>query len=97
MCNGSAPELDAPTSFIGRWMDILRPGFDRVKHVGTRNQQIAALERESVVISLENITTFAFVQSALDDGSLTLHGAWHDIATGGLEVYDAGTGIFQPV
>ncbi|MCL4676266.1 MAG: carbonic anhydrase, partial [Pararhodobacter sp.] len=28
MCAGNAPELAAKTSFVGRWMEILRPGFD---------------------------------------------------------------------
>src|SRR6056297_1930978 len=27
MCMGEAPELEAETSFVGRWMDILRPAF----------------------------------------------------------------------
>src|SRR6056297_765964 len=31
MCSGEAPDLDAPDSFVGRWMDILRPGYERVK------------------------------------------------------------------
>ena len=29
MCLGHAPELEAQSSFVGRWMDILRPGFER--------------------------------------------------------------------
>jgi carbonic anhydrase len=30
MCRGHAPQLEEKTSFVGRWMDILRPGFDKV-------------------------------------------------------------------
>ena len=30
MCCGMAPELEMKSSFVGRWMDILRPGFQRV-------------------------------------------------------------------
>ncbi len=31
MCTGKAPELEQKSSFVGRWMDILRPGYERVK------------------------------------------------------------------
>ncbi len=27
MCSGAAPELNEKSSFVGRWMDILRPGY----------------------------------------------------------------------
>ena len=37
MCSGKAPELEKETSFIGRWMDILRPGFENVKHILDEN------------------------------------------------------------
>ena len=30
MCSGHAPELEERTSFVGRWMDILRPGYEQV-------------------------------------------------------------------
>ena len=31
MCCGLAPQLEEKSSFVGRWMDILRPGYERVK------------------------------------------------------------------
>ena len=31
MCSGNMPELEDKSSFVGRWIDILRPGYDRVK------------------------------------------------------------------
>ena len=30
MCEGRAPELDETSSFVGRWMDILRPKYTEV-------------------------------------------------------------------
>ena len=97
MCAGLAPELEAETSFIGRWMDILRPGYERVaarhKETGAR---CAALEHEAVLTSLANIESFPFVAEAVAAGDLTLHGAFIDIGTGGLLVYRPGAG-FTPV
>jgi carbonic anhydrase len=88
MCSGAAPELEAKTSFIGRWMDILRPGYDALP-AGPVAGRLAALEKAAVVISLNNLMTFPFVRAAVEDDMLTLHGAWNDIAGGGLEVFDA--------
>jgi carbonic anhydrase len=89
MCSGHAPELEASTSFVGRWMEILRPGFNALAD-GGKEQRITALEKAAVVVSLENLLTFPFIKAAIDDEMLTLHGLWNDIAAGGLEVYDGG-------
>ena len=97
MCAGKAPELEEASSFIGRWMDILRPGYERVvSRVEGEAAQKTELEREGVLTSLRNLETFPFVQRAVDEGMLTLHGTWLNIATGVLNVYDPGEG-FRPL
>ena len=95
MCSGEAPELEEKSSFVGRWMDILRPGFDRVH--GKADDEILALEKEAVLISLENLITFPFVSSAVESGELTLHGLWTDIGDGGLQAFDKESGTFLQV
>lgn len=96
MCSGNAPELEEKTSFVGRWMDILRPGFERVKGLPATDQ-VRALEKEAVLVSLGNLMTFPFVKKAVASGELTLHGLWTDIAEGGLEYYDAENQAFAAV
>jgi carbonic anhydrase len=97
MCKGRAPDLEAETSYIGRWMDILRPGFERVKDIEDEAAQISALEREGVVVALENLLTFPFIREGVEDETLTLHGLWNDIATGGVENYDGARGVFVSI
>ncbi len=97
MTTGAAPELTEDTSFIGRWMDTLKPGYDRVKDSCTGDDCVAALERQAVMVSLDNLMTFPFVKEAVDDEVLTLHGLWHDIGEGALLCYDPESGDFQPV
>ncbi|WP_134725068.1 carbonic anhydrase [Paracoccus luteus] len=87
MCAGHAPDLDEKTSFVGRWMDILRPGYDRIRDL-PEDQQVAALERQAVLISLENLMTFPFVAAAVEAGELSLHGLLHDISDGALTQFD---------
>ena len=96
MCSGHAPELEAKSSFVGRWMDILRPGYDRVAALPP-DQILTALEKQAVLVSLENLMTFPFVRAAVTDDRLTLHGLWTDTGEGGLEQFDPAQGGFVAV
>ncbi|SPH24474.1 Carbonic anhydrase 1 [Defluviimonas aquaemixtae] len=96
MCTGQAPALEEKTSFVGRWMDILRPGFERVKDL-PEAERLRALEKEAVLVSLENLMTFPWLRTAVEAGEMTLHGLWNDIGEGGLEQYDPGSGKFVPI
>ena len=96
MCSGHAPDLEEESSFVGRWMDILRPGYDRVTAL-PEAEQIPALEREAVTISLENLMGFPFVREAVESGQMSLHGLIHDIGDGTLFQYDGSEGKFVRV
>jgi carbonic anhydrase len=97
MCKGHAPELEATDSFVGRWMDILRPKYALVSDIADPAEQALQLEKQSVIISLENLMSFPFVTAAVDAGDLTLHGLWNEIGLGELEYYDPASGGFHPV
>ena len=83
--------------FVDRWMDILRPGYDRVSHIEDDAERITALEHTGVLIAIENLLGFPFVKEAVDNGSLSLHGLWHSIGDGVLMSYDAVSDSFKPV
>lgn len=97
MCKGNAPALDAKDSFVGRWMDILRPKYDAVSDIEDPKEQARQLEKHAVMTSLENLMTFPFVAQQVKAGELTLHGLWHNIGEGGLECYSADKEMFRPV
>ncbi|MEO9576538.1 MAG: carbonic anhydrase [Tateyamaria sp.] len=97
MCEGRAPELEEKTSFVGRWMDILRPKYDQVAGIGEEEDKAQRLEQLAVVTSIENLMTFPFVESRVNDGSLSLHGLWTDIAEGSMSQFVGKTLDFQPV
>lgn len=97
MCSGKAPMLDAPGSFVGRWIDILRPGFERVSGIADDDERARALEKEAVLVSLENLTSFPFVTDAMERGVLTLHGLWLDIGEGRVEQYNPATKGFAAI
>ena len=96
MCSGRAPELEEKTSFVGRWMDILRPGFDTLPE-GDDESRLVALEEAAVLVSLENLMTFPFVRAKVEADELSIHGLWVDIAEGGLRAYLPEQKAFVPV
>jgi carbonic anhydrase len=97
MCQGHAPELEDSHSFVGRWMEILRPRYALVADESDPAEMATKLEKQAILASLENLISFPFVQDRVADGRLTLHGLWMDIGSGGLECYDPGKDAFQPI
>ena len=97
MCSGTAPALLETSSFIGRWIDILRPAYDRVAGMGLSEEEAKTrMEQEGVLVSIANLMTFPFVVTAVEAGMVSLHAAWADIGTGALHVFNPETG-FKPV
>lgn len=97
MCKGDAPELEAKDSFVGRWMDILRPKYELVADIEDETEQLRQLEKHAVMISLENLMTFPWVAEKVKSGELSLHGMWTDIGEGGLQHFISEKGVFEQV
>ena len=97
MCTGKAPELEQKSSFVGRWMDILRPGYERIKDIADLKTQQRALEKQAVLVSLDNLMTFPLIAEEVKGGQLSLHGLWTDIGEGSLEYFDPAKREFLPV
>ena len=79
------------TIFIDKWLNILKPAFQKVLEINkdiNDVQGIKMLEKESVVVSINNLLDFPFVKEAVDKNLLTIHGVWHDIKTGNIESLD---------
>lgn len=97
ICSGAVEGIDPQTSFVGRWLLNLRPGYENVAAITDPEARIAELEREGIRISLANLMSFPFVREAVEAGTLTLHGLWKDIGEGRLDYLDPETGRFLPV
>jgi carbonic anhydrase len=83
--------------FIVNWMSMLDGARDKVvaSHAGAPESELrGALEREGIKTSLANLRTFPCIQILEGRGSIQLHGAYFDIASGTLEVLDRETGEF---
>jgi carbonic anhydrase len=83
--------------FIRNWMSMLDDAREKViaAHDGEPVAALrGALEREGIKTSLANLRTFPCIQILEGRGSVQLHGAYFDIASGMLEVLDRESGEF---
>jgi carbonic anhydrase len=85
-------------AFIQKWMSLLRAARGTVV-ANNPGQAPEILQREleqaGVVSSLGNLMSFAFVTERVAAGTLAIHGAYFDIATGDLQAYDRKVRRFE--
>ena len=86
--SGNNPNLYKDSNFVASWLEILRPSFEKIPSNLSKNEKLKSLEKNTVLTSLENLTTFPFIKEAINNETLSLHGLWHDIGTGDLMFYD---------
>lgn len=87
-------------SFISRWMSIAGPAKKRITtELAGKDPalQQRAAEQAAILLSLENLRTFPFVQERVSQGALSMHGWYFDLGIGELLEYDAAEGLFKPV
>ena len=92
--SGSTPDLYEDSNFVASWLEILRPSFEKISQEPNISNKIRALEKQTVLTSLENLTTFPFIGSAIKNETLSLHGLWHDIGSGELMYFDVKANDF---
>ncbi|MHA1599933.1 MAG: carbonic anhydrase [Alphaproteobacteria bacterium] len=84
--------------FIQKWMSLLKAARGTVI-ANNPDQAPDVLQREleqaGVVSSLGNLMSFAFVAERVAAGSLAVHGAYFDIASGDLQTYDRKARCFE--
>jgi carbonic anhydrase len=84
------------SDFIGRWMSQIGPAAESLEPASPDETSLRRLELASIELSLKNLMTFPWVRILVEQGKLTLHGAYFGIATGHLLVRDPQSGRFEP-
>jgi carbonic anhydrase len=88
----------SPNDFIGRWMEIIAPAAARLDHHDEPIELYAErLGKASVIETLANLRSYAYVAEKEKSGALVLHGAYFDMADGGLFGLDEARQQFVPV
>jgi len=88
LCKGNH-NLDK-SIFVSKWLNILKPAYENISKTNIQSdlEGIKKLEKESIIISLKNLTDFPFIKKVIENNELVLHGLWHDIGSGSLEMLD---------
>jgi len=87
-------------SFISRWMSIANPAKERVLaelHDKATVLQQRAAEQASILLSLENLHSFPWIDDRVKAGTLSLHGWYFDISLGDLLEYKPDHGSFEKI
>ena len=103
-CGGIRAFIDnieplTPGDFIGKWMSMfIKPG-ERVEQRDRETMQdfVTRIEKAAVFRSLENLMTFPFVRTLVEQDRLHLHGAYFGVAEGSLSVLDQAAKEFRGV
>lgn len=84
--------------FISNWMSIATPAREKVlaelPGKDAKLQQRAA-EQAAILLSLENLHSFPWIDQRVTDGTLSLHGWYFDLNAGKLLEYRPISGLFQ--
>lgn len=82
--------------FIKPWMNMAKRAADRVKaeHFTTEQEKTCQCEMAGILLSLENLHTFPFIQTRLDQKKLRLHGWYFDVVSGEMLAHDPAQGKF---
>jgi carbonic anhydrase len=100
-CGGVSASLSGASNpligeFVAPWVKLLDAARARVLAQDPPDPQYA-LELEGIESSLQNLMTFPFIARRVEEGSLTLHGAWFAIRHGELHWRNAQTGHYEVV
>lgn len=103
-CGGIAALMDkeessGKSSFIDQWMTLAEPARQAVlaQQEKAGVNKYTACEHLALEHSLLNLMTFPWIKSRVDQGSLTIHGWYYDLANGTLSCFDAATSGFLPL
>jgi carbonic anhydrase len=88
-----------PGDFIDKWMSLITPAAQSLgdgKNM-SHSDYLTRLEHASIVTTLSNLMSFPWVNSRVARQQLRLLGAYFDIGSGALEVYDPVASAFIPI
>jgi len=77
-------------AFVDGWMEAAKPAKKNVlqKHEGeSLDKQVHACEKESLLMSLKNLSEYPWIKDRVEQGSLQLHAWYFDLAEGAVKAY----------
>jgi carbonic anhydrase len=86
-----------PGDFIDSWMSLIAPAAQAVNDADHAPDYLDRLGQASVLTTLNNLMTFPWIKSRVEQAQLELLGAYFDVADGSLAIHDRTTQSFVPI
>ncbi|MBB5214877.1 carbonic anhydrase [Parapusillimonas granuli] len=91
---------DKPVDFVRDWMGVAESARECVLRQlpdASEEEHHRACEQASILISLQNLQRMDGVRRRMEEGSLSLHGWYFDLASGNLLAYSPRADAFLPI
>jgi carbonic anhydrase len=88
------------SSSVSKWVDIAKPAKKSVLKQDSNSsleEKIYHCEKKSLLISLNNLKTFPWINKRVLENKLFLHAWYFDLATGAIETYKSSSDKFIPL
>jgi carbonic anhydrase len=82
------------------WLSIASEARDVVKKQlknSTPEEQAEAFEKETLIISLNNLLTYPYIKERISKNKLKIFGWQFNIETGTIHAFNSQSGIFEPI
>jgi carbonic anhydrase len=94
------PETLEGLDCVKDWLQHVEPAWQYVDEVERHANELTrhtALAHANVLAQLDNLRSHSYIQQALSEGRLQIHGWYYDILSGQVEQYDANARRFLPL
>jgi carbonic anhydrase len=86
--------------FIKPWVNMAKRAAERVREDqpdASDEEKLCHCEMAGILVSLENLRTFPFIQKKMTQNQLRLHGWYFDIVSGEMQAYNDDKLKFEPL
>lgn len=95
------PKKGEPTLIhVEKWLDYIVPAKSAAMlevHANQNKNIFELTEKHNIVISLQRLMEYPYIQDNLIKDKIELEGWWYDIGSGAVETYDYNTHHFNPI
>jgi carbonic anhydrase len=94
------PERLEGLNSVKDWLHHVEPAWQYLDGVESQDSELTrhkALTQANVLVQMDNLNSHEYIQSALAEGRLQVHGWYYDIMSGQIERFDEQAGKFVPL
>lgn len=103
-CGGIAglfnPQTLKDERYINRWVSFACPAVHKIDEENpdeSKAEKARLCEEATVLLSIENLLSYHWVEEAVQTGTLTLHALYYDMHKGLLSVWNGDSENFEPI